>query len=105
MITKTRIEALESEVEEIKKLLTDEIVTYKEPDYSKSRYSIYSMPMKTVRKATILGKVDAIIEHLGIEIEVIPPKDTPAKVVVKSASTVTKRKYTKSGKYSKKSKE
>jgi hypothetical protein len=107
MITRSRVEALEDEIKELRKTLTEDISTYRELDYSQSYHSIYYRPMKTIRKATILGKVDAIIEHLGIDIEVAPPKESvtiPAKIVIKSRTAATKRKYVKSDKYSKKSK-
>jgi len=111
MSTRSRVEALEDEVKElengVKELrswLTEKIVEEKTVDLSwYISYPIgYVKPAKTVHNATVLGKVDAIIEHLGISIEV---NETPAKIVVKPASTITKRKYIKSGKYSKKNRE
>lgn len=41
-------------------------------------------------EATLAGKVDAIIEHLGITVEVKPQETTEAKVVAKKAKKGTK---------------
>ena len=44
-------------------------------------------------EATLAAKVDAIIEHLGIEVNVEPEKvvKTPAKIVAKKVKKTTKK--------------
>lgn len=41
-------------------------------------------------EVTLAGKVDAIIEHLGIEVSVKPKEVTPAKIVTKKVKTQKK---------------
>lgn len=44
------------------------------------------------QEATLAGKVDAIIEHLGIDVTVEPEKTTPAKIVTKKVKSQKKGK-------------
>lgn len=43
------------------------------------------------REATLAGKVDAIIEHLGLDLTIQPATSTPSKVVAKKKPTAKKK--------------
>lgn len=56
------------------------------------RLSLYSEGREVEkREATLAGKVDAIIAHLGLDVEVKPEEVTEAKVVAKKLKTTKKK--------------
>lgn len=91
---KKDLKETEKELRAIKTQLRDPMVEVEEidTDYPYRYLSLnIKPPMKTVQKMTLRGKVNAIADHLKLDIDVQPAKvvKTPAKLVVKK---VTKKK-------------
>lgn len=102
MSTKSRVEDLEDRVEKLEAMLNKDITEGLEP-------STWFPYFKRVDVPTVSGRVNAIIDFLGIDISVDQEKHVKSKVVikerqVKEVTPAKKRKYVKSGKYTKKSK-
>lgn len=67
----------------------------KKKDAPRSAWSlaaIFGNDSDTPQETTLAGKVDAIIEHLGIELSVAPEQKTPAKVVATKIKAPAKKK-------------
>ena len=98
-----RIETLENTVQQI----TEHTTTQRVPDrdnlyrYQAYRLGYGQLPMKEIHQPTLLGEVEAIKEHLGINVEYKQEtvKKTPGGIVVTSTK---KPKATKAKKASKK---
>lgn len=82
----TAINALNDEVFKTEKKESDKMLTamFRYHGYVYGSTAITSQP-------TLAGKVDAIIEHLGLDVSVKPKEVTESKVVAKKVKKVTKK--------------
>ena len=84
----TAIEELNNEVFKTRKEKKDNTRTYLPPYL----FYIGSAAPKKTEEATLAGKVDAIIAHLGLDVKVKPEEKTEAKVIAKKVTTKKKGK-------------
>jgi hypothetical protein len=99
---KHSIDELEERVKELERQLDYNLVERTVPDHNHPRYAMpyyhykhgyqYDNPTKKVHELTIEGKVNALIEHLGLDVTVEQRKTTTTGPKIKT------KKVTKKGK-------
>lgn len=87
-VAKDEIKSLEERVIDLETELSDDMKTVTVLDRDKSTYFSTRPIYKEEKQITLSGKVEKIIEHLGLDITVLQKECTPAKVTV---STVKKK--------------
>lgn len=85
------VESLTSSVQELQNELSHDIE-------HKPRLHVYgSIYQQETTRTTITGKVNAIIDHLKLDIKAVPPQKLPPKIEVTKEVTPRKRKAAKKG--------
>lgn len=105
---RTRIEILGRQVKQLTRALNKDTVVQQQ--YNIWHGDTWQPAYKNVDVATIRGEVNAIVDFLGVDIQVRQSENIKkkAKVFTKAKSTLEdtpKRKYVRSGKYAKKAKQ
>lgn len=101
MATKKQLMAeiadLKEDIEDLENQINNPTITHNVSDYSRMTSPFDPWPTKKHDFLTIRGKVDAIIEYLGLKISVEQKSHNPAKVVIvkvkptKRSKNVTKQ--------------
>lgn len=82
MFISKEIKRLRGEIEVLKAQLEEPFVTVENVDYEWYRLALDRLCIES-EEVTLRGKVDAIIDYLGIDVSVKQAEKIPAKLVVK----------------------
>ena len=90
------------ELDEKLRQITQPTITTKKTDYLNTYLNTWAfhdydnLPTKEVTEVTLLGRIEAIEKHLGIEVKYRQPATVSGEIVIKIIDApVEKRKYTK----------